>query len=88
MSDLLKHELNQVGWSGESLIEAGADALYEAAVSLSKAIGSEIFLQIMAEENGDADTAAKEAEIIERLKNNLRRIVRIHLNNRSGNVEG
>lgn len=86
MSDLLKHELNQVGWSGDSLIEADGDALFKAAESISKAIGSEIFIQITAEENNDHERVQQGEIIIDKLKNTLRRMVRIHLNGRSGNV--
>ena len=86
MSDLLNHELNQVGWSGDSLLEADDGALFKAATSLSKAIGAEIFLQIMAEENNDHERARHEELLIDKLKNNFRRMVRIHLDSRNDNV--
>jgi DNA replication initiation complex subunit (GINS family) len=76
--NLLGTELNQAGWSEETIKEV-EDPLYESAISLARALGLETFILMMAEESGDTEYAEKQKELIDKYQDQLRRIVKLRI---------
>lgn len=76
---LFNTELNQAGWTEQTLSESEHDPLCESAIALAKALGLDTLNMIMAEENNDIERAENLKQLIEKYQAQLRRIVRIRL---------